>query len=610
MLRQLKAKLSRRATRTQPGAFRADRARLVHWCLLGLFGVIATRATLLHLFPAQSHALQHIADNQYQQEIDLAPYRGAIYDHRGEALAISVKRPSLAINPRLFRPSSSEMTHLARILKITPQKIRRLNAKKSYFAWLARKLDPRVADEVMNLELAGLVQISEPARYYPAGYAAAQVLGFVGVDNMGLGGLERQFDKDLKGKAFKVMASKDARGKFIVSEATGAAPERTGNSVYLTIDRVIQEIAEEELAAGVRKTKAKKGFAIVSDPHTGRVLAVANYPSFDPNSNHAVSQIEARNTALLDTFEPGSVAKPFVIAQAIESKSTYSSEVHDCDNGALRIGKHTIHDDHAAATLTTAQTLIRSSNICTFKIANKMGKEATFNAFKAFGFSTPNALLGFPGETIGYISDFHKWATIRFANVAFGHGFAVTGLELIQAMGALANGGHLMKPVLVERVLSSDGLIVSSTPTQVVREVVSPATARIMRGLLEQVVSDELGTGKKAATNLYTVAGKTGTAQKVEPGIKGYAKGKYIGSFIGFAPVQDPHLVIYVLVDEPSGLSYYGGVAAAPVFAGIAERSLKYLNVAPDKPAKGDTALPPAIAKGEPHGHEAATRKL
>ena len=610
MLRQLKSKLWMRAPRTQPGDFRNDRAKVVRWALLGLFGIIATRATLLHLFPAQSNALHHIADNQYQQEVDLAPYRGAIYDHRGEALAISVKRPSLAINPRLFRPSPNELTHLARILKLAPQKVRRLAAKRSYFAWLARHLDPRVADEVMNLELAGLVQISEPARYYPAGNAAAQVLGFIGLDNSGLSGLERQFDKDLKGKAFRVMASKDARGQFIVSESAGAAPERTGNSVYLTIDRVIQEIAEDELAAGVRKTKAKKGFAIVSDPHTGRILAVANYPTFDPNNSRKVTLAEARNTALLDTFEPGSVVKPFVIAHAIDIKSTTPNEEHDCDHGAMRIGRHTIHDDHAAASLTTAQTLIRSSNICTYKIANKMGKEATYHALKDFGFSTHNGLIGFPGETVGYISDFRKWATIRFANVAFGHGFAVTGLELVQAMGALANGGHLMKPVLVERVISSDGLVVSSTPTQVIREAVSPSTARTMRGILEQVVSDDEGTGKKAATNLYTVAGKTGTAQKVEPGVKGYAKGKYIGSFIGFSPVQDPHLVIYVLIDEPSGLSYYGGVAAAPVFAGIAERSLKYLNVAPDKPAKSNASLQPPLAKDDKHGHEADARKL
>jgi cell division protein FtsI (penicillin-binding protein 3) len=350
----------------------------------------------------------------------------------------------------------------------------------------------------------------------------------------------------------------------------------------LTIDRVIQEIAEEELGQGVRQVGAKGGFAIVSDPHTGRILAVANYPSFDPNHLGKFKIEETRNSAFLDTFEPGSVIKPFVIAKALDQKLTHLDERHQCENGALRIGKHVIHDTHGADQLSTLETVIRSSNICTYKIAAKLGKDGLYDALTAFGFASDTSRLGYPGEGAGRLSASGGWQTIRFANISFGHGFATTGLEIVQAMGAIANGGHLMKPALVEKVVSSDGLVVSSSSTATVREVISPDTARHMRQALKEVVTDPHGTGKKAQTALYTTAGKTGTAQKVISGIKGYAKGKYISSFIGFTPVQDPHLVVYVLIDEPSEKVYYGGETAAPVFARIAERSLKYLNVAPD----------------------------
>ena len=611
-LRQLRQKLVGRAPRTQPGDFRADRARVVQTCVFGLFGVIATRAVVLHLFPSHVQALHQLADTQYQREIELSPYRGGIYDQRGEPLAISIKRPSLAVNPHVFDPTPRETLRLARILKTTPARIRQFAKKKSYFAWLARQLDPHVADEVENLGLTGLTVINEPARYYPAGSAAANLLGFMGLDDHGLAGLERQFDKELHGKAYKVKAEKDAKGNFILNETVEAKPERTGNNIYLTLDRVIQEIAEDELQAGVKKASAKHGFAIVSDPHTGRILAVANYPTFDPNDSRHLDIAETRNGAFLDTYEPGSVVKPFVIGSAIERKSTTPDEMHDCDKGALRIGRHTIHDHAAAESLSTADTLIRSSNICTYKIASKMGREATYDALQSFGLAGGASLLGFPGETGGRISDWRKWAQIRFANVAFGHGFVVTGLELTQAMGAIANGGHLMKPTLIERIVSSDGLVVTSTPTQVVRDVLSPQVARTMRGLLRRVVTDPHGTGKPAQAASYTVAGKTGTAQKVDPVTHAYTHSKYDASFIGFAPAEDPHIVIYVMVDEPGKGYYYGGEAAGPIFAKIAERTLKYLNVAPDLPQQPEKVTKrPRVAETSVHAGSAKdARKL
>lgn len=599
-------RLLKRGAKTQPGQFRAHRAKLIQIAVYCGFTAIVGRAVMLHLFPSQGSSLHQIADRQYQRDIDLAPYRGTIFDRRGDPLAISIHRPSIAVNPRAFDPGQTDIRRLARILKMSPRKVERIATRKSYFAWLARHLDSRVADEVMNLGLTGLVQIREPARFYPAGGAAAHLLGFTGMDNGGLAGLERQYDRDLKGQAFKITATKDAHGQFIFNETQGAAPEKSGNNIYLTIDRVIQEIAEDELEAGLKRAHAKQGFVIVSDPHTGRILAVANGPSFDPNGTRDVASGRMRNHAFVDVYEPGSVTKTFIIAAALDKKKTTADEQHDCEKGVLAIGRHRIHDDHPADHLTTGETLIHSSNICAFKIAMKLGKEGTFNALKMFGITTRDSSLGFPGEVHGYLTKPDKWAQVAFSNIAFGQGFLTTGLEVTQAMGAIANGGRLMKPTLIEKVVSSEGLVVSTAPSQAPNQVISPSTARTMRGFLERVVVE--GTGSNAATALYTTAGKTGTAQKVDPGIRGYDKDKRIASFIGFAPVQDPHLVIYVVVDEPHEKPYYGGTWAAPIFSAVAERTLKYLNVAPDKPAPDDKAGKGRVAKGKSDGPD--TRKL
>lgn len=566
----------------QPGEFRLSRAKSVSYVIYGCFAMITARAFMLHLFPSQEKSLHNIADNQYQREIELAPYRGSILDRRGEAIAISIRRPSLAVNPRAFDPSPEQAVKLGQILKVPVKKILKLSKKKSHFAWIKRHLEPNIADAVSSLGIAGLVLLREPARFYPAGSSAAHLIGFTGIDNGGLSGLERQFEKDLRGQAFKIIATKDAKGQFIFSEADGAAPEKTGNSVFLTIDRALQEIADDELEKGLKRARAKKGFAIVSDPYTGRILAVANYPSFDPNHLHKTPSWITRNHAFLDVYEPGSVTKPFVIAAALEAGKTSLNEMHNCENGSLRIGRAIIHDTHPADSLTTADALIRSSNICTYKIATRLGREATFEALQKFGFGTSQTQVGFPGQEFGRLSNWQLWKPIRFANVAFGHGFLISGLELVQAMGAIANGGRLMQANLVSRILSSDGLVIASSPPKMLGQAISPETARSLRSLLQRIVTDEHGTAGKAKTTIYTTAGKTGTAQKVEPGLKGYAKDKYLASFVGFAPVNDPHLVIYVVVDEPGEKPYYGGTWAAPIFAAIAERGLKYLNVAPD----------------------------
>jgi cell division protein FtsI (penicillin-binding protein 3) len=598
-MRRVRQALVGRGAKTQPGRFNASRAKLIEYGALSAFVVITGRAVMLHLFPAADESLHKVADNQYQREIELASYRGAIYDRRGEPLAISIRRPSLAVNPRVFDPEPEEVRRLAHILGMPKKKIQEISERKNYFAWLARQIDHRVADEVTNLGLDGLVTIPEPSRFYPSGSAASHVIGFMGLDDRGLSGLERQFDKQLRGQALKVMAAKDARGNFIFDEAAVAAPLKQGHSIHLTIDRVIQEIAEEALEAGVHRARAKKGYAIVSDPHTGQILAIANYPTFDPNDTKKLKIEQTTNHALNDAFEPGSVTKPFLVAKALEAHKTTPDEIYDTENGVLRIGSSRIHDDHPAKALSTTDIIIRSSNIGTFKISQRLGKQQTDEALRVFGFGGSGGTLDFPGEARGRVAPWTRWKTIQWATTAFGHGFVTTGLELVQAMGAIANGGTLMPPSLIERVVSADGLVVTSAPVTPIRRAINPETALVMRQILSKVVIDPHGSAKRAATKDYTTAGKTGTAQKVDPVTRGYSKDKRLASFVGFAPVTDPHLVVYVQIDEPNEKPYYGGLWAAPVFSVIAERSLKYLNVAPDK-TPADRAAEKAVAGVDP----------
>lgn len=606
---KLRGHFWRRSRHTQPGHFNANRARIVEIGLCIGFAVLSIRAFMLGFVTGDNSRLHSMADSQYHQTIELAPYRGNILDRKGEPLAISVRRPSLAINPRVFDPAPADIEKLARILKLKPQQIKKLANKHSYFAWLSRQLDVKTADEAMNLGVTGLVKLMEPARFYPLGSAAGQLLGFVGLDNNGLSGVERLFDKTLRGSPHKVLALRDARGQFILDESSGTLPEKARAPLHLTLDRVIQEIAEDELTKGMHKARARRGFAIVADPHTGKILAIANSPGFDPNRARSESPELTKNHALADVFEPGSVTKPFIIARALDLGLVGKHEVFDCEKGAMRIGKSIIHDDHPADHLTVEETLIRSSNICTYKIAARLGRDKTDKTLRDFGFAGQISPSGFPSLTLGRIAPVERWGATRFANVAFGHGFVINGLELVTAMGVIANGGHLIQPRLVERSLSANGEREAMDNANAPVRVLKPETARELRGMLQKVVTDAHGTAKLAQTKSFSTAGKTGTAQKVDAVLKTYSKDKRIASFVGFAPVEDPHLVIYVMIDEPGQKPYYGGLWAAPVFAGIVDRSLKYLNVAPDL-KDNISALSTNAGGSKQEQHERKTEKF
>lgn len=580
-------------------SFDAKRLQIVT-IFMGIgFSAIFVRAAVIQLYPPSKEQLEKIAQRQYEQHLDIAPYRGPILDRNGHPFAISLRRPSLAVNPRVFDPSSADLKRLSQLLDLPREKIREISTKKAYFSWLKRRLEVKVASQVEDLEIPGLYFINEPARTYPLQQVGAQVIGSVGSDNGGLIGIERQFDKTLQGQASTVSPAKDARGKTILFSSDLAAPDLPGHTVQLTIDHVIQEIADDALKAGVQAAKSKSGFAVVTDPHTGRILALSNYPTFDPNAIGQIKIEHTRNYAILDSFEPGSVMKPFVVATAIEQKKTAPDDMHNCENGVYRAGGVVFRDDHPAATLSTTETIVRSSNICVFKIAEQLGKQNMYDGLRSFGFSGQLTFPElFPTVTNGSISSPLGWRPIRFANVAFGQGMTTTGLELAMAYGAIANGGNLMKPQLIDRVISPSGEITYASSPEVIRQVITSTTSKQMREILSQVVTQPHGTGKSAKIPWYTTAGKTGTAEKVDPLIKAYSPTKRVASFMGFAPVQDPYLVVIVVIDEPGNKPYYGSLWAAPVFANIVERSLRYLNVAPDK--EGPSII--SNTQPKPHG--------
>lgn len=563
--------------REGPGRLLQTRLRLLFKLAVCCFVVIALKVTSLAVYPDRKEDLDNIANRQYHEGLDFFPYRGTIYDRRKFPLAISVRRPSLAVNPRLFKPTSSQRRLLGQQLAISWAKISKISAQKNYFAWLARKVPHDIAQRVLSSKIAGLYQVTEPFRYYPLADKFAHLVGYVGLDNTGLLGMEQSFERQLRGQRNDLRLIKDARNQPLFFLPAQAQPQQAGQVLHLTVDRVIQEISMEELAFGVSNAGAKHGFVLVADPHTGQLLAVANYPSFDPNRPRFIDIAKSRNTAVVSAFEPGSIVKPLVVATAIDRGLLAKDDLLHCEDGRLEVDGGVIHDDRPYTTLTVAEVLINSSNICTYKIAALLGKRGLYDLYRNFGLTSADNSLPLPGQAFGRIVPSEKWSVIRFANISFGQGFLSSGIELLSAFNSIANGGRLLRPYLIDRSETSDGRIIDQRRPQVIRRVLQPETARDLREILGQVVSR--GTGRLAMLANYRVAGKTSTAEIYDRQAKSYSKTKRIAGFIGFAPLADPHVTIYVSLFEPSNKPYYGGKWAAPVFAKIAARVLKYLNV-------------------------------
>jgi cell division protein FtsI (penicillin-binding protein 3) len=578
---------------------RGRRARVVVVAaLLSLcFGLLLARAVDLAVIRGPEFARQ--AAGQHRREVALIPHRGEIVDRRGELLALSLNVPSLYVRPRQLGADRPRIAEVARVLRVSAARLED-QLDSSPFVWLKRQALPRELAAVLDLQVPGVDHFEEPRRIYPHGQLGAHVLGFVGTDAQGLAGIERRFDREIRGQAIRIEVDRDARGREFLRTAIADAPTQ-GSRVELTLDAEIQAITERELAAGVTAAKAIAGAAIVMDPSTGEILALANDPTFNPNDRsdwgNPRHKDRIRNRALSDPYEPGSTFKAILAASALEQGIIKPTERVFCENGAWNLGKWTIHDSHPHGWLSFAEVIQFSSNIGAAKVGDRLGRERYSSWLHKFGFGQRTG-IELPDESPGILRDGATWARIDLATQSFGQGIAVTPLQMVAAYGAIANGGRLMRPFVLRRITAPSGEAVVEHEPQVVRELLSPRTAAVTTELLRRVVEERGGTGSRARLDEFTVAGKTGTAQKVDPRTRAYSA-KRIGSFVGFVPADHPRAVILVLIDEPT-TSSYGGVVAAPVFRKIAAGVMQALHVAPERDRPPSTRGPALrLAKGK-----------
>lgn len=552
------------------------RVRILGALFFLLLGVILGRAIQLQV--VQQKKLRGLAQDQYLRQIEIPARRGDIFDRRGVALAQSVDVDSIWVDPSLLQNPHEVARELAKRLHLDPNELLTRLSRAKRFAWVKRQAKPEEVEVARRLELSALGVAKEPRRFYPQRELAAHLLGFVGAEGQGLEGLELAFNDELSGEGTHVRGFRDARGRKLLTQSGVDSAMRRGATVTLTVDRQLQYFTEKALVRAVDEAKAAAGVAIIIDPKTGELLAVANEPHFNPNTPQTATRPLMRNRAALDTFEPGSTMKSFVLAAALEEKVIRVDDTFFCENGRWTIGRKTIHDTHPHGWLTPRKVLQVSSNICMAKIAQILGRERLVKFLGGFGFGERTG-LALPGEGRGRIP--YPRADIELANQAFGQGLAATAVQLAAGYAAIANGGVLMRPFLVSKVVDPDGTILLSNQPTPVRRVISNDTASEIISMLETVVEKE-GTAPRARMDEYRVAGKTGTAQKADPVVRGYSD-KRIASFVGMVPAESPRLVVLVVIDEPK-TDVYGGLVAAPAFKEIAQSALPYLGVPPSRP--------------------------
>ena len=446
------------------------------------------------------------------------------------------------------------------------------------FEWVQRKISSKEAEQIKALQLPGIFFLKENRRFYPNSQLAAHLIGFVGLDSKGLEGIEFQYDALLNGKNRVWAAARDALGREIAMGKLPFEKEDHYRNIVLTIDKPIQHITEAELDRGVEKWGAKGGMAIAMDPLTGKILAMASYPTFNPNQFIQSRSKSWRNGAVSDVFEPGSLFKVFLAAAALEEHVVRPSDSFHCENGSYTVYDRTIHDTSKHGWLTFQQIIKFSSNIGASKVGEKMGKERFYRYISAFGFGEKTG-INLPGEGKGILRHPRYWPPVALDTISFGQGISVTGIQLVTALSAIANGGFLMKPYVVEKITNEKGEVVQSFQPETIRKVVSGETAKKVTMLLK-ATTEKGGTGEGAVPAGYEVAGKTGTAQKVDSLLGGYSENRYISGFMGFAPAEAPKIALLVVIDEPQG-GNYGGVVAAPIFKAIMEKVLPYLQVVP-----------------------------
>lgn len=573
-----------------PEAFRLRWHLCAGLLALPLLGVVA-RAGYLQV--GASARMLDMAEDQYLQDVTLTAPRGNIVDRAGRPLAVSLKVPSVFAEPRHVEDPERTAALLAPLVKEKASVLRKKLESGRAFYWLARRIGPDAAEKVRKLRLPGIGISEEGRRFYPNREMAAHVLGYTNLDGQGLEGLERVYEERLAGKQLQVDGVRDARGARLLMGDFAPTENLVGDEVVLTLDSQIQFITEQALARAVLQHGAAAGFAIVMDPSSGDVLALANQPTFNPNEVNKAAPNARRNRAVSDAFEPGSTMKSLLLASAFEHHITTPDERIFCENGVFHVGRHKIRDTHKAEWLTVEDVLAHSSNIGALKIGTRLGRQRWGEALHQWGFGKRTG-LGLMGETPGIMSSPDRWSDAALATISFGQGISVSGIQMANAVAALANQGVMMTPRVVRSIRSADGRV-EEVPTREVGRVVSAESARKVIKAMEKVPGKE-GTAPLAAVPGVLVAGKTGTAQKVDPGTRGYGQGR-IASFVGLAPSQEPKLLIYVVIDEPQD-SPYGGIVAAPAFREIAMGALPLLGVSVlEEPRKEDP--PPAAISEE-----------
>ena len=558
-----------------PGA----RATALLLLLLMWFGLLVARALYLQVW--HNDFLQQEGASRFTRTIELPAHRGMVTDRYGEPLAISTPVESVWASPADADITPGQRRQLARLLDLEEHDLKkRLGEPEREFVYLRRHLPPDLAAKVVQLGLPGIGLRREYRRYYPAGDQMAQLIGITNIDDRGLEGIELEYQDLLAGKPGSRRVIKDRLGR-VVEDAESIRPPIEGRDLALSIDSKLQYLAFRELKAAVAQHQAKAGGVVVLDIKTGEVLALANLPAFNPNNRATLDTRRARNRAITDTFEPGSTLKPFTVAAALEAGVIKPDSVLQTAPGYLTVGDATIHDAHPETLLTVGQVIQKSSNVGAAKLALAVPRESLWNMLSGVGFGVAPQ-LGFPGEVSGFLRAYQHWKPIEQATLSYGHGISVSLLQLARAYTIFATGGELQPLTLVRRDQPAEG-----------RRIISERTALAVRSMLELVVKAG-GTAPRARIMGYRVAGKTGTAHKLEG--RGYAGDRYVSSFVGMAPASDPRLVVAVMIDEPSAGEYYGGVVAAPVFSQVMSEALRILGVPQDTPI---TDVPPLEAVPE-----------
>ena len=543
--------------------------------LFVVFG-ISLIGRLFFLQVTQHENLVSKSEKQYQRTINIHYGRGSIFDRNMNELTANIEVESVYATPQKIINKKKTAKILASVLNLNQASVYKKINSKRHFIWLKRKAPPiEIARLRKNLP-SGISFISEHKRFFPKRELASGVIGFTGIDNQGLAGIEHQYDNTLKGTIIKVVMEKDARGRLVRFNSQARKETVGSRSMVLTIDEVIQFFAEHYLKKQVKKYQAKSGVAIVMNPNTGEVYAIANIPQYNPNNYSAYKISRWRNHAVSSSYEPGSIFKPIVAAATIDMGVARPHDIFFCENGKFSVGATKIGEasDHKFGWLTLQDIIAKSSNIGSIKIAQQLGKKSFYEYIRRFGFGEKTGIT-LPGESAGQLKELSNWDAMSLASISFGHEVSVTPIQMINAISVIANGGTLMAPLITHATIKG-GQVEKKIGPRALRRVISIQSSRQMVDILKHVVKS--GTGKKAAVKGYDVAGKTGTAQKYNSKTKSYSKTAYVSSFVGFAPADAAKIAVLVMIDEPKGINW-GGSVAAPVFSDITRETLRYLNV-------------------------------